>query len=141
MLTGRKLQRELQRTRDRLLRADAEELIEILSAHFEVPVPTLRWSQRSVRGYAYYTRWLIAAGPLVWRGTTNCLLHEFAHLLAYRRYGKDGEGHKRRFIETLIEVVEAWHGDVTKYGWGTEYITVAAAGPPATNNQQPTSER
>jgi hypothetical protein len=124
-------ERELKRTSDRLLRGEAEEMIEILAAYFNVTAPTLRWSLRSLRGQACLNQWWISAGPLVWRGTTNCLLHEFAHLLAGKRAlraCKLIKNHGPEFIAALQEVAEAWHGDVSKYGWNTEYKTVMAAG-------------
>jgi hypothetical protein len=122
---------ELKRTQDRLLRPEAEEMLGILAAHFEVTVPTLRWTYRSKRGQACLNSWWISAGPLVWRGTTNCLLHEFAHLLAGKRALKAEKlikNHGPEFVATLREVAEAWHGDVSRYGWNTEYKTVMAAG-------------
>lgn len=124
-------QRDLNRTADHLTGQEARDLLEILATEFNVPVPALRWSFRSKKGLAYLQEWTISCGPLTWRGVTNSLLHEFAHLLYYHRNPilAQMRPHGKGFIETLHEVAEAWHGDARKYGWLTEYKTVAAAGP------------
>jgi len=133
----RQQEREFKRTGDRLLKTEALELLAILAVHFNVPMPNLAWSIDGVRGHAKLEQWTIFAGARSWIGTTNLLLHEFAHLLNFKRngYGRTRSGARRPhgplFIETLYEVAEAWHGDAAKYGWGLEYKTVAAAGPKA----------
>lgn len=125
MIRRRNYAKELARTADRLHKHEAEELLAILAAHFDVPVPTLRWSFRGNCGRAYLQEWAISAGPLAWRGVTNSLLHEFAHLLNHKR--NPAEAGKRPHGKA--EVAEVWHGDASKYGWGTEYLTIMAAGP------------
>ena len=124
-------QRELERTTDRLHKHEAEELLQILASHFGIPTPNLSWTFRSKRGWANYRKWNISSGPLAWRGTTNSLLHEFAHLLNHKRNPAEADRrpHGKAFIATLYEVIEAWHGNASQYSWGTEYVTVRAAGP------------
>lgn len=123
--------KELERTLDRLTKNEAAEMLTILAVYFSLPVPHLRWTERARRAWAYPIEGIIVAGPRVWLGTTNALLHEFAHLLAYSRTKKHGHG--KGFIDALHDVATAWHGDPARYAWTLEYKTVAATGPKPTN--------
>lgn len=114
-----------------LTEQEAREALDILQKWFETPRFNLQWSARTKRGRAYYRRGVIKVGPQCWRGTTDSLLHEFAHLLAFhyafrRGCPLDGRGHGRTFHHALHQVVGAWYGDGSKYGWATEYKNVLA---------------
>lgn len=113
-----------------LTEQEAREALDLLANWFETQRVELRWSLRQRRGRAYYRRGLVSTGPNCWRGTTDSLLHEFAHILCFRyalRRGlTDGRGHGRDFQHTLHQVAAAWYGNAHGYGWKTEYKNVKA---------------
>lgn len=115
--------------KDRLTEEQARELLKLLSEEFRIPCPGLSWTFRSRRGLFKRFAYWISAGPLVWRGSTNCLLHEFAHALAEKRHHTK-VGHDYRYMEALHDTVLAWFGQdgMNKYDWQSEYSTVAAYG-------------
>lgn len=107
--------------------ADAQEAIKLLSAEFRIIPPYLSWSNRAKRGWAF--TWgkhgnRIAVGPRCWRGPEATLLHEFAHILAWRRTGSHikSPGHNEFFWRMLEKVVLAWYGNFDAYPWDTEYL-------------------
>lgn len=116
---------------DRLTRAEVQEVIAVLAVEFDMPIPKLRWSIRSTRGRAMYVRskslYVISMGPCVWRGTTNCLLHEFAHCLDRVRNGRMN-GHNGYYMAALRDTVLAWFGNLSQYDWDSEYTSVSAYG-------------
>lgn len=114
---------------DRMTKEEAKEILSILAAEFGCKVPALYWSDNCRRGSADRTKWRISAGPRVWRGSTNCLIHEFAHILTYHRFKEDHGSHGNKFINALYDVAVAWLGDSSKYDWSSEYYSVMAAGP------------
>lgn len=113
--------------RDSMTKAEAEEMLATLAGYFRIPTPILSWSERARNGHASWTRNTISCGQLVWRGVTNVLLHEFAHILAHARFGKH-QIHGKLFMHTLWDVSNAWLGDACKYDWATEYSNVKAYG-------------
>lgn len=119
-----------------LAKSEAVEMLGILAREFDIPAPSLSWSQRVKRGSAHYLRNLIVAGPCAWRGAEACLIHEFAHILNHRRHfdGFAVRGLKRKshhgaeFMQALLDTIIAWYGDASAYPWKTEYRTIAAFG-------------
>src|SRR5207244_1356778 len=79
----------------------------------------------------------IAVGPKCWRGATNSLLHEFAHILDISRQRKAIEsagyqmphmvvGHGKSFVKALFDTVGYYFkSDQTRYGWLSEYRSIA----------------
>ena len=116
------------RLRATMTREEATEALALLAAEFGIAKPSLSWSERTRNGRAHPQENRIAIGPLAWTGTLHALLHEFAHILAYRRYACSG--HDERFMRALLDTVTAWFGadGVSKYAWFTEYKRVAAFG-------------
>jgi hypothetical protein len=110
-----------------MTRRESERLILILSEHFKIKPPSLLWRAGTKRGKANKRNWRISSGPDVWRGQENSLLHEFAHILHYHR-GFLGGPHGDVFQYILWEVVCAWHGDPSLYGWQKEYANVSKFG-------------
>ncbi len=116
----------------------ALEALARLSAHFDITPPALRWSERSRKGHAYWVRNVVSLGWLAWRGLENSLLHEFAHILWFHRYGWMRQApvrllwpktHGDEFKKTLLDVVVFWYdGDASQYAWDTEYPSVAKFG-------------
>jgi hypothetical protein len=110
-----------------MTKAEANEALYILAKWFEINRPFLVWSIRTTRGRASWSRRCVKVGPKCWRGTTDSLLHEFAHLFAMesslKRYGtiEPGCGHGPAFWHAMHMVAAAWCGDPSKYGWATEY--------------------
>lgn len=123
-------------------RALCEEMLEILSAYFGIKKPELQWSAR--RGYssAYrYQNRIVMADKSNKRGLIgDVLLHEFSHILTYCRYEEStpkgqryiGESNRRvirphgpEFMNTLLEVVGIWYGEVERYSWKHEYSSIA----------------
>jgi len=123
----------------------AQEICDLLSAEFGVEPPRVVWRGGSRNGrYVPYGRQVIL-GPCAWRGV-DCVLHEYAHHLAYVTFGYTGStdargeivrnvngrlsrGHGPLYHRALTLVALAWYGDETKYAWDTEYRAIAAAGP------------
>ena len=104
-------------------------MLSLLSAEFGIPVPRLIWSERVRNGRASWKDNAIQCGHLAWRGPVNSMLHEFAHILHFRRHGKPGNRHHgAQFVQALWDTAQAWLGDATKYDWSTEYVSVKAAG-------------
>ncbi len=129
--------RDVHRTGDLLTQQQAEEGLAKLALNFGIPKPRLSWTNQAKNGRAWNIHNRIALGPRCWRGTTNSLLHEFAHILSWQRQRQALRaagfatpnvvfGHGRHFIDTLIDVVEFWfQGDLSKYGWFSEYRSIA----------------
>jgi SprT protein len=80
------------------LRAYAENLLEKLCAAFPLGYsPTLDWRRlRVTAGVAYYKEGRIALSEILLDGEERLrvtLIHEYAHLLAFKRHGRRGVGH------------------------------------------------
>lgn len=122
----------------------AREMIAVLADHFQMRrVPTLDVGTPVTGLRAINRAW---ASPAEWRIYINkrmakdkyeyVLCHEFAHLLAHRRYGVRHMGKTRRkdwhgphFVDTLLDVARAWYGDAKLYPWAKEeYVTVRKMG-------------
>lgn len=117
------------RARATLTRDEAEEMLAILSAYFDIPKPTLVWRERVRNGRASWKNNAIMCGHLAWRGPVNSMLHEFAHILHFRRIkGIPKKHHGAEFVQALWDTAQAWLGDATKYDWSTEYVSVKSAG-------------
>ena len=119
-----KAQRTIIPSYDTLTRAQAEKVLILLSEHFSIAPPQLKWSKCSRRGRYNGRKHSVAAGPNSWRGLTNCLLHEFAHALTHKRF-PDARPHGAEFIAVLWEVVCVWHDDPHAYAWAQEYAHIA----------------
>ena len=109
-----------------LTEKEAQEALVFLAQKFKIPLPELRWYKRARRGWAYVLSNMLITGPNCWRGVTDSLLHEFSHILNFKRQGKRRAPppHDYRFFETLIDVTTAWYGNPIKYNWITEYRTI-----------------
>jgi hypothetical protein len=134
-------------------KAMCEEMLEILSSYFGIEKPRLNWLPKSKRAYAFYYDNKIDIGGVFRPNLLNpvdTVLHEFAHILTFRRYieptpikerykfpenkynrygnpayGRDVvKPHGKEFIRTLVEVIEVWYGDVDKYEWTKEYKAI-----------------
>lgn len=111
----------------------AREALTLLARIFKVPVPSLLWSTRTRRGHTFCISNEIRVGP---HCVTDTLLHEFAHILNFRRLGcrvlrnAGGRraGHDWRFVDALVDTAAAWYGDPARYGWSREYKSVYAWG-------------
>src|SRR5258708_5287487 len=124
--------RDVARTKDLLTEQQVELILAELAHYFGIPKPKLSWSNRATVGRAWMLHNKIALGPKCWRGATNSLLHEFAHILQGRRLfaGKQMHngsiGHGQDFITALFDTVEYYFkGDQTRYGWLSEYRSIA----------------
>lgn len=140
-----------------MVREEAQQMLERLCGHFNLPVPKLAWSNTFAghyrpkgpykvmyecgKRYQHYkdpTQFLICIGSrngYEGRGMTaeNVLLHEFSHYLTHSkrefRVGCSG-GHEIGFSRSLTDVVKFWYaGDTSKYQWGKEYVCVRKRGP------------
>lgn len=112
---------------DVLTRRQAENMLVLLAHHFKTAPAQLRWRNVTERGHAFGHHNLISTGPNTWRGVTNCLLHEYSHLLTHVREPK-AKAHGIEFQKVLWEVVMVWHGDPDLYDWSFEYDGVKAYG-------------
>jgi len=79
------------------LRIKAQGILTLLASEFGIAVPHLKWQGQQRRGTALIMGNEIRCGPNVWRGVENSVLHEFAHILAYRR-----EGSAARSLRCLV---------------------------------------
>lgn len=98
---------------------EALEAIKLLSQEFKIIEPNLVWSLRAINGLAYGSKYSIVIGPKCWRGVEPALLHEFAHIVTYRK--NHVMGHRELFWQILTSVCQAWYGSNEKYPWDTEY--------------------
>jgi predicted SprT family Zn-dependent metalloprotease len=111
----------------KMTKPDVLEAVLLLASEFNIPTPSLKWNERTRNGVANPRKNSISLGHLAWRGVQDCMLHEFAHILAFQRHGKV-KNHGKEFKTCLEEVIIAWLGDVRKYGWKTEYKYVVEHG-------------
>lgn len=107
----------------------AKEIITLLSKEFKVRPPKLEMI-RGKRSWYRSRKKLISFG-VGWENhftRENVLLHEFAHHLEYCRNGGQladkKSAHSAYFVKCLIEVVEYYYGDLSKYAWDKEYKQV-----------------
>ena len=113
----------------------AEEMISILTAEFHILKPKVEFSNIANVGRYSPRLHRIHIGLRCWFGTENLILHEFAHALAYTRYGiiKNSkyrtEWHGPKFAQCLIEIINAWYGNQEKYCWQKEYKRLQTYGP------------
>jgi predicted SprT family Zn-dependent metalloprotease len=123
-----------------LTKSLALERLTALAQRFKVPVPRLEWSQRARYGQYILSETTalnpvtqnpvpltrIRLGANLTTGSENALLHEFAHHVAYTRHGwlRGKKAHGALYTEILIDVVQAWYGDLAKYPWHREYKQV-----------------
>ena len=104
---------------------EARETIEILSAHFKIPMPKIVLGRR--RNCTLPRRHIIRLCPnsrstLSW---TDTVLHEFAHVLNYQQNGSArGRIHQKGFFHALVDTIRAWRGDIHRYAWEKEYLCV-----------------
>ena len=105
---------------------NAKEILDILSINFGInPIKVKIHRAIKNRAYACYNKNLICIS--LWSDTVtheNVLLHEFAHILAFKRYGEKGMGHGEYFRMCLVEVVRVWYNDIDCYQWNKEYISI-----------------
>ncbi|RYG23313.1 M48 family peptidase [bacterium] len=70
--------------------------------------PSLEWrSFRTTAGMAYYRRRAIGLGASVLttpERLRDTLVHEYAHLLAFRRYGQAGRGHSGPWRQAMLDL-------------------------------------
>ena len=117
-----------------MLKTQIQEMIALLAAEFKIGEPRLVFT-KSTNGSYFPGAHRIKIGLKSWRGIENLVLHEFAHALSNTRYGiikiskYRTEWHGSRFAQCLIEIVDAWYGDQSKYSWNTEYKSLRAYGP------------
>ena len=109
---------------------DAKEMLALLASVFRMRRPRLVWSTRTRRGWAYPTLGYIKIGPRCRQGGEASLVHEVAHLLAHKEYGRRRRGwrtdwHGPHFVDCLARVAEAWYGNTDRYPWHTEYRSIA----------------
>lgn len=104
---------------EKLAKRQAEEILEKLTERFQIIAPTLRWNRGTKNGRCSKKDWSVTVGPNCWRGWRDCLLHEFAHLVAFDQVGE--HHHDRRFLPILVNVVTNYGGNVKNYAWHTEY--------------------
>jgi len=52
------------------------------------------------------------------------IVHEFAHLLSFRRYGEAGKHHGVHFYNSLKDVATAYYGDMHKYPFICDYASL-----------------
>jgi len=132
-----------------MTKTDALQLVRYLCWRSKVDEPSeVTWTTRAVRGcytmpiHRKLPRGRIACGPRAWISPEAQILHEVAHHICAmrspkrqltRRERRESRGlhvygkvvHGPWFTETLIELAEHWHGDVTAYPWKDEYAGVA----------------
>ena len=106
--------------------SQAQEMIELLACQFDIPIPKVK-IHRTIKnkGYAHYRNNTITIS--LWTDRfkhIDTLLHEFSHLLSYKRHGKNGIGHGELFRTTLLEVVKIWYKDINLYEWSKEYRSI-----------------
>lgn len=116
------------RVKQPLTKQEAEDMLDILSSYFAIPRPKLIWRENVRNGRASWKDNAIMCGHLAWRGPVNSMLHEFAHILHFRRHGAPKKHHGAQFVQALWDTAQAWLGDATRYDWSTEYVSVKAAG-------------
>lgn len=104
---------------------NAKEILNILSNHFGINPITVK-SHRSIanRAYAVYNRNKIVISLWSTMKQENVLIHEFAHLLSFNRYGDKGIGHNEYFRICLVAVIKAWYNDIDQYQWNCEYKSI-----------------
>lgn len=110
------------------------EMVDILTEEFKIPKPKVKITNAS-RGTYFVTEHLIKVGMKSNFGPEDLTLHEFAHALTDTIHGKIKRGRKTswhgpQFVQSLIEIVQAWYGDQEKYCWQKEYRSLRAYGPP-----------
>ena len=110
-----------------MTREQVEEMITLLAAEFRVKRPKVTWHGRYRSGRAFFRQWRIAVGPNCWCGVEHTTVHEFAHILTFKRYGR-GVRHEEEFCYCLWHVAAAWYGNAAAYPWHNEYTRVAAFG-------------
>lgn len=110
--------------RDKTLK-ECKDILDSLALCFNVNSPTIRLG-KSTRTGIYFPRNLIVIGTAQedWFTTEEELLHEFAHSLAFQRYGIKIAPHGKEFQMCLCEVVMMWFGDLNYYCWQCEYKTI-----------------
>ncbi len=99
-------------------------MLSLLSQEFDIIEPRLSWSNRAKNGLAYgMGQNRISCGPKCWRGVEDALLHEFTHILAWRKSGLSISqvGHTEFFWIMLEKVCMAWYNNPNKYNWDNEY--------------------
>lgn len=111
-----------------MTREEATEAITLLAKEFRIQRPRLFWTRKASRGRARYRKYVITSGPNCWRGTEQSLIHEFAHMLTYKRYGAHVAQHGEEFRYCLWHVVIAWFGNPSRYAWDNEYKRVGQFG-------------
>lgn len=103
--------------------SEAIALVTLLAEHFKVAPPNLAICAGDKSLYHPPSRTIfLAASP--WRGMTNSVLHEFAHVLAFGRNPFHLDEHGQPFQEALVEVAAFHYGDPKHYDWTTEYESV-----------------
>jgi len=110
-----------------------QEMIALLAAEFKIRKPSIVFTRSSTGSYSPGLH-RIKIGMKAWRGI-DLVLHEFAHALTDNRHGRIRRTsygktiwHGPEFARCLVSVIDAWHGDQTKYSWSTEYKSLKAYG-------------
>lgn len=109
--------------------AQAYDLVNKLSDHFQIPRPSLRFAGRGSVAYNVQNQIRLGSGyPGNPSSQEDILLHEFAHLLDYRRGTYNSQDpHGPGFFRALRDIVFFHRNDLTKYTWHGDYYKVYVA--------------
>ena len=101
----------------------AQEIIKDLSIHFEVIEPRIRFGRvDSNRCFYYPNSNLISLTKK--HDSYDCVLHEFTHALV-KKEGGIAITHGDMFSAELLRVVDYYYkGNLKKYSWRWEYLTI-----------------
>lgn len=101
---------------------ETSELLELLNSVYSITTH-LRFNIRA-NGFARYGTYEIILPKANNKIKEYVILHEFSHLLSYKKYGIVGEGHRKLFYDTLKEIALLYYGDINKYPWICEYKSI-----------------
>ena len=86
----------------------AEQLLADALARHPIKPPKLEWREyRTTAGRAHFDHWAITLSMFVLRDpdqVRDTLLHEYAHLLAFHRHGKNGRGHGSAWQQAMADL-------------------------------------
>jgi len=109
------------------------EMVDLLTEEFKIRKPRVKITNASAGCY-FVDEHSICLTPKSWFGMENLTIHEFAHALVWERHGRIKRGkqtdwHGPAFAKCLIEIINAWYGDQSKYCWKREYKSLKAYEP------------
>ena len=102
---------------------EATEIVELLAREFRIRRPKVTFG-RTRRAWASKREWRIHLSK---DPSEFTVLHEFAHILSFKVYGKCVD-HDERFCHQLWKVICVWYRNPMHYDWHREYERVKKYG-------------